>query len=125
MREYLSSTGVVIKVGQNAQENDSLVKTSHQDYVWCHLENQPSPHAVIEDPNPDTSSINEALQLVKYFSRARSTQQARIIVCKIRDLIRVDQSHPGLVQLKKNPTKKSARTDISILRRFGIVPFAN
>jgi hypothetical protein len=125
MREYISSTGTIIRLGENAHENDSLVKTSHQDFVWCHLENQPSPHAVIQDPNPDTASLNEALQLVKYFSRGRHAQQARMIVSKVRDLVRVDRTRPGLVQITRAPQKKSTRTDIPTLRSLGVIPVAN
>jgi predicted ribosome quality control (RQC) complex YloA/Tae2 family protein len=120
VREYISSTGVLIKVGENAKENDILVKSSHQDFVWCHLENQPSPHAVIEDASPDTQTIDEALQLVKYYSKARNCPQSRMITCKIRELARVDRARPGLVQLKRAPTKKSIRTDPPALRRLGI-----
>jgi hypothetical protein len=122
VREYISSTGVLIKVGENAKENDNLVKSSHQDFLWCHLENQPSPHAVIEDPSPDAQTIDEALQLVKYHSKARNCPQSRMIMCKIRELIRVDRTRPGLVRLKQAPTKKSIRTDPPALGRLGVPP---
>ena len=122
MRYFQSTTGILIKVGQNANENDQLVKTSHQDHVWCHLENGPSPHAVIEAASPDAQTLDEALQLVKHFSKGKGIQ-ARMIISKIRDLQR-DRQKPGLVRLKKAPTKWSIRTDVGVLMSLGIEPKA-
>ena len=59
MRIFESQSGVVIKIGQNDKENDELIKTANQDYTWCHLDNQPSPHAVIESTSPDKESIKK------------------------------------------------------------------
>jgi predicted ribosome quality control (RQC) complex YloA/Tae2 family protein len=120
MREFISSAGILIKLGENAKENDRLVKSSHQDFFWVHLENLPSGHAVIESPDPDPATINEAMQAVKYFSKARGNTEARMITAKIREVERVDRTRPGLVQLKKAPTKRVARTDHQALRRMGL-----
>lgn len=121
MREFVSSTGIVIKVGQNDKENDLLIKTSHQDHIWCHLENLPSPHAVIESPEPDPETVNEALQLVKYYSKAKETNNIRTIQSPVRELRRVSIKKPGLVELKKAPKKKNIKTDIASLNRLGVI----
>ena len=118
MRYFQSTTGVAIRVGENAIENDQLVKTAHQDHVWCHLENGSSPHAVIEATSPDAQTLDQALQLVKHFSKGKGIQ-ARMIISKIRDLER-DRQKPGLVRLKKAPKKRSIRTDVGVLRSLGI-----
>ena len=122
MRIYQSQSGITIKVGQNDRENDELIKTSNQDYIWVHLENQPSPHAVIESTSPDSSSINDALQLVKFFSKAKSSNSVNTISSKIRDVHRVDpKKHPGLVTLSKAPTKRSIKTNFGSLRKLGCI----
>ena len=122
MRIYQSQTGIVIKVGQNDRENDELIKTENQDYVWCHLDNQPSPHAVIESTEPDNVSINDAFQLVKYYSKAKKAKNVNGIYAKIRDVHRVDpKNHPGLVTLRKSPTKRSVKTNVCSLHKIGCV----
>ena len=120
MRIYTTDSGLTIKVGENARENDLLIKTSHQDAVWCHLENTPSPHAIIYSSNPDNDSLNAAYQLVKYFSKQRNARISRMISTKVRNIVRVDRERPGLVELKKSPSKKSIKSDVSCLKRFGI-----
>lgn len=120
MRIYTTDSGLTIKVGENARENDVLIKTSHQDSVWCHLENTPSPHAVIESSCPDTDSLNTAYQLVKYFSKQRESQVSRMISTKIRNIVRVDREKPGLVVLKKSPTKRSIKSDVQCLKKLGL-----
>ncbi|OHT12389.1 fibronectin/fibrinogen binding-related protein [Tritrichomonas foetus] len=117
MRIFETAAGITIKVGENAQENDKLVKESHQDYIWCHLENQPSPHAVIETINPDTNTINKALQLVKYYSKAKTTNKVNLIFTKIRDLTPV-KNRPGMVNMKKVPRQRSIKTDFSQLKEL-------
>ena len=118
MRFFTSATGVGIKVGQNCNENDQLVKTSHQDFLWCHLESGPSAHAVIESTNPDPDTVHDALQLVKYFSKGKGIQ-SNMIMAKVRDVKPV-KNKPGLVTLTRNVKKRPIRTDISTLRRLGI-----
>ncbi|KAK8894949.1 hypothetical protein M9Y10_023391 [Tritrichomonas musculus] len=122
MRIFESQSGVVIKIGQNDKENDELIKTANQDYTWCHLDNQPSPHAVIESTSPDKESINDALQLVKFYSKAKSANSVNLIYAKIRDVKRVDpRKHPGLVTLSKAPVKKSIKTNFGALRKMGCI----
>jgi acyl-CoA reductase-like NAD-dependent aldehyde dehydrogenase len=65
--------------------------------------------------------INEAMQIAKYYCRAREVQQVRMILYKVRQLIRVDRTRLGLVELKNSPTTRSARTDNSILRRLRVL----
>ncbi|EAY01225.1 fibronectin/fibrinogen binding-related protein, putative [Trichomonas vaginalis G3] len=120
MRLFTSQTGLTIKVGENAKDNDKLIKTSHQDSLWCHLENLPSPHVVIDSSNPDTDTISDAYQLVKFFSKYKNSNQLRIISTKIRNVDRIDLSKPGLVHLKSSPNKKSIKTNVNTLRRLGL-----
>lgn len=120
VREYKSSTGITIKVGQTDKENDVLIKTSHQDHLWCHLDNMPSPHAIIESSEPDAQTIHEASQLIKYFSKAKTNPQVGVITNKVRNVGRVDPQKPGLVQMRRKPTRRSIRTDGSILLHFGL-----
>lgn len=120
MRIFQSQTGIIIKVGQNDKENDELIKTSNQDYLWVHLDNQPSPHAVIESTSPDTDSINDALQLIKFYSKAKSANSVNTISTKIRNVRRVDpKKHPGLVTLSKAPNKRSIKTNFGSLKKLG------
>lgn len=122
MRIFESQSGIVIKVGQNDKENDELIKSADQDYVWCHLDNQPSAHAVIESTDPDIASINDAFQLIKYYSKAKTANNVNGIYTKIRNVQRVDpKNHPGLVTLSKAPKKKTIKTNFGALRKMGCI----
>jgi len=120
MRLFLTPSHVEIRVGENAKDNDIIIKQSHQDYLWCHLENSPSPHVVICSREPDPDSIMYACQLVKYYSKFSESGQVNIILSKIRDISRVDPNTPGLVELKKKPIRKTVRTQLPALRDLGL-----
>ena len=120
MRIFETNHGVVIKVGENEHENDQLVKNSDQNYLWCHIDNQPSPHAVIESNNPDSDTINIALQLVKFFSKAKKANQTNMIMTKIKFVTPVSVKNPGLVRLTKAPRKRTIKTNFGMLRNLGV-----
>ena len=42
-----------ILIGQNAVENDSLVRTSNACDLWFHLDNISSPHIILKNNNDD------------------------------------------------------------------------
>ena len=43
--------GFTILIGQNANENDKLVRTSDPNDWWLHVSQGPSAHGVIKNPN--------------------------------------------------------------------------
>lgn len=51
-------------IGQNASENDHLVKTQSREYYWFHLEHQPSCHVILQ-----SSLINENKKTRSIFLR--------------------------------------------------------
>ena len=51
--------GYTILIGQNAEENDTLVKNSNLDDYWLHLSDYPSPHVIIQ--NPTNKRINHKI----------------------------------------------------------------
>ena len=42
-KEYL------ILIGKNAKGNETIIKMSHQDSIWFHLDNNPSAHIILQN----------------------------------------------------------------------------
>lgn len=119
VKSFTSSTGITIKIGERDVENDQLIKNAQQNYIWCHLDNMSSPHAIIECPDPDPATLNDALQLVKYYSKGKNAKNLNVIYTEIKN-VAMDFHKAGLVHLRKEPCKKGIRTDYSCLRKYGL-----
>lgn len=120
VRSFISQSGISIRIGESDRENDALIKSAHQNYVWCHLQNAPSPHAIIESPEPDPQTLNLAMQLVKYFSKQRKSVSSNMIYTEVKNVYQ-DSNKAGLVHLKKKPCTKTIKTNNSSLREFGLM----
>lgn len=68
MKEWVFDN-ITIRMGQNAIENDQLVKDSLQTSMWLHLDSFPSAHVVIQDDNPTKRVIKFAAQKLKEHSK--------------------------------------------------------
>ncbi len=98
MKEWVYDD-ITIKMGQNARENDRLVKESLQTSIWLHLDNFPSAHVVIQNDNPSKAVIKYAAQQLKDYSKYNFNVKVNYI--SIRYVKRTDKA--GLVQLTKSP----------------------
>jgi predicted ribosome quality control (RQC) complex YloA/Tae2 family protein len=120
VRKFTSADGLDIVCGENAGENEQLVRNAKQRDLWFHLETQPSAHVLLsvtgKGPAP-RDSIHDAQQICKYFS-AREASASRIIFIEAKAVSNPKESKTGTVELKKQPSKASVVYDESAIQRL-------
>ena len=94
-----------IKIGENKQENDKLIKDSNIDNIWFHLSSLPSPHGIlISNTNLDKipkKIICRAAFLVKYYSKYSFLKNVKVDYITIKYIKPTDII--GEVEIKKKP----------------------
>jgi predicted ribosome quality control (RQC) complex YloA/Tae2 family protein len=83
-----------IKIGQNSQENDDLVKESKDTDIWSHLAIFPSCHVVIECSEEfplDNIMIHYCSQIVKQNTKYRNVPKLKVNYTKIKNIQRTEQ----------------------------------
>lgn len=95
-----------IRIGRNAHENDKLLKSAHQDALWFHLTDEPSPHGILETrdgASPDRGVVVYTAYLVKSFSKLKDRVRVPVDILERKYVHRTKT--PGLVTLKKTPKR--------------------
>jgi predicted ribosome quality control (RQC) complex YloA/Tae2 family protein len=88
-----------ILIGQNANENDQIIKMSNQNDIWFHFENISGPHIVLcsdGDTIPKRYLNEVACKLFLYKQKAPKNQN--VIYTQIKNVKLTDI--PGLVKTK-------------------------
>lgn len=88
MLEYTSLDGIVIRVGENAKENDELTITSVPKYWWLHVSGYSGAHVVVcSERNPlPKETRKDATVLAIHHSNAPDTKMSCV------DMVQVDQT---------------------------------
>ena len=87
MKSYKSLDGILIKVGENAKENDDLTFSSYPNEWWMHVDGGTGSHVIIcheENTIPKETKRDAALLAVRY-SKASNSKMVRV------NLVRIDQ----------------------------------
>lgn len=90
-----------IRIGQNAQENDNIIKESKETDVWFHISELPSCHVIIEASTeyPITKQmIYYCANLVKENTKYKNIPKLKINYTTIKNVSRT--KIPGKVILK-------------------------
>ena len=98
--EFLSSTGLRIRVGRNNVQNDLLtLKSSYKSDLWFHTQKIHGSHVILscEGREPDEQSILEAAQLAAYYSQARESQNVPVDYCPVKQVKKPAGAKPGMV----------------------------
>ena len=94
MIEYTSQDGTIIRVGQNAKENDNLTMMSSPNYWWMHVAGYSGAH--VGDISRETK--RDAMAVTVHHSNAPDVKMSCI------DMVRVEQTiwtrQAGQVKLK-------------------------
>jgi len=101
MKEDQTFENNLIKIGENAKENDELVSSSKQTDVWFHLDSLPSCHVVIscDKKNPiDNQMIKYCASLCKENTKYRNHKKIKVKYTEIRYVKRTKP--PGKVIIK-------------------------
>ena len=105
MKEF-TYEGYTIFIGENEDDNQTLVLNSDPDDYWTHISGYPSAHAVIRNPGCSrvpSKIIKRACCIIKSSSnRCKSIPKLQFDVCRISNLITSDK--PGLVTLISDPS---------------------
>lgn len=96
--------GVVIRVGRNAKDNDTLVASAQPHQIWFHLEGRPSAHVILCcELGCDTRGMREdCALLVCHFSK--STGNDVVSYCRVSNLSKKGCRSAGQQQLKQPPS---------------------
>ena len=96
----IDDTEYHISIGNNAQENDQLIKSSHQDDFWFHLENQKSCHVILHNHGDVIPKryLNQVAGLVFKYTHGANTNSA-VIYTHVRYVTRT--STPGSVYTRR------------------------
>ena len=88
MIEYTSFDGTIIRVGENAKENDRLTISSAPKYWWMHVSGYSGAHVVIcNESNPlPKETRKDATVLAIHHSNAPDTKMSCV------DMVRVEQT---------------------------------
>jgi len=91
-----------ICIGENAIENDSLVKNSNDDDVWVHISDYPSAHGIIQNPSGKRvpkKIIKRVCCLIKSKNnRCKSMKDLQFDICPIKNV--TSTNIPGRVTIK-------------------------
>ena len=93
--------GYGIWVGRSGRQNDMLVRESHREDWWLHVQDRPGAHVVVRGPKkgeaPPPEVLQRAAELAAYYSKARSSGRVPVIATRIKYLRRPKGARPGLV----------------------------
>ncbi len=101
MKEDQTFDNNLIRIGENANENDEIIGQSKQTDVWFHLDNLPSCHVVIEcdKKNPiNKQMINYCASLCKDNTKYRNYKKLKVKYTEIKNVKRTET--PGKVIIK-------------------------
>ncbi len=104
-RQFISTDGLVIRVGRNNLQNDRLtLKESSRSDLWLHARQIPGSHVIISLPAHMTSidqvpdrTLEEAAGLAAYFSQAASSAKVPVDYTFRFNVKKPGSARPGMV----------------------------
>lgn len=104
--EYESKAGIKIWVGKSARNNEILTfQLARGSDWWLHAHGYAGSHVVIRtgrDQEPDPETIQDALQLALFYSKAKDHGEAEVCVTQRKFVTRYGKNHVGKVQVSKH-----------------------
>jgi len=103
IKQFNSSTGLEILVGQEDIANDYLsIKLARPNDLWFHVAGFPGSHVVLRCAagDADRDSIREAAALAGWFSKMRNGKNVAIHYCRGADVSKPRKVKPGTVVIK-------------------------
>lgn len=100
MLEYISHDGIIIKVGQNAKENDHLTASSSPRYWWMHVSGCSGAHVVVcyEGEQLPKETKRDAMVLTVHHSQSPDSKMSKVDLTRVEHVLWMRQA--GKVQLK-------------------------
>jgi predicted ribosome quality control (RQC) complex YloA/Tae2 family protein len=93
---------IPMRLGENALENNHLVRSARANDVWVHLDAFPSGHVVVacDDEPPPRGIVREAARWCLENTKYKRVKFTKACTTKISNVIPGDR--PGEVQFKSN-----------------------
>jgi predicted ribosome quality control (RQC) complex YloA/Tae2 family protein len=99
MLEYTALDGTVIRVGQNAKENDRLTLSSAPQHWWMHVSGYSGAHVVIcETSDLSRETKRDAMVLTIHHSNAPDTKMSCVDMARVEQTVWMRQA--GKVKLQ-------------------------
>ena len=93
MLEYTASGNIVVRVGQNAKENDHLTNMSDPQHWWMHASGYPGSHVVIgyEGQGLPRDVKRDAAVLALHHSKTPESKMSWIELTRVRNVSMMKQ----------------------------------
>ena len=111
MKELIEEYGedsYTIIIGQNAKDNDELLKKyGHTDYIWFHLKSYSSSHVVILHNNPPLEILEAAAIACKDSTKYRNIRNLKVLYTKNIITFKKQMFSDDAVNFKSNSCKSA------------------
>lgn len=101
----LKINGYQCWIGKNAKSNDKLLKAGHKEDIWMHARGVPGSHLLIRMENdkgmPQKSVLLEAASYAAYYSKAKGSKLAPVMITKKKYVRKPKGAAAGAVLVDK------------------------
>ena len=103
---FLSGDGILIFVGKNNRQNDTLtLHSARSDNIWLHAKNMPGSHVIVDyDGEPPETTLREAAMLAAFYSQARTSAGVPVDYTPRKFVKKPAGARPGMVVYSTNRT---------------------
>ena len=91
MKEIQLEQGNLIKIGENARENWSLIDASEEEWWWFHLKSFPSSHVVLQTKEPTDEELIAAATWCKDTTKYRNLKNLKVSYCQIKNIKKAEK----------------------------------
>ena len=64
--KLINYEGIEFQIGENANDNWDILKKSHQNWLWFHLDNFSSPYVILAEPFKNIKKNSKFKELIKF-----------------------------------------------------------
>ena len=121
MYSYRSLDGILIKVGENAKDNDALTQSSFPNEWWVHVDGGSGSHVIIcyEGVLTPRETTRDAAVLAVHHSKMMKSRMVRVNIVRMNQVLKCDRiKNHGQVyldgrvnQLTVFPNKEKSRLE--------------
>lgn len=105
MHEFKSLDDVLIRVGENAKDNDALTLGADPSHWWFHVAGCPGSHVVVCAPTMSKETKRDAALLAAKYSKAPPQAKMTVVdVCKVADVQKREGANHGQVNIQNFST---------------------
>ena len=96
--KFLSSDGIIIRVGKNNRQNDLLtLKIAEKEHLWFHVKDLPGSHVIVSRSSPPYKTLEEAAMLAAYYSRGKNSANVPVDYTRVKNVRKPKGAKPGMV----------------------------